>query len=212
MIRRSRKRKKGLFPLIFVFLVLTVLAAIKTNKLIRPIIIEQSEHFAEKTAAEITEKAVSDYLNSNRHNYSDYAAVLYNEQKQVASIETLTYSVNKLQSELSMLINHELDKTGRRETDIPVGSLTQTYLLNGKGPKLHIKICPVGSADVKMKSELAGAGINQTKHRISAVISVKMTSSTPLFSYETVSEFEFLIAENIIVGEVPQLSPYHSID
>ena len=57
-----------------------------------------------------------------------------------------------------------------------------------------------------MKSEFESAGINQTKHRILALIKVKMTSSTPLNSFETNSEFEFLIAENIIIGETPQFN------
>lgn len=210
MPRRHKRKKKAIMFLFAVIFLFMMFSAVKANKLIRPIVIQQSEHFSEKTASEITEKAVSEYLKNNRHEYCDYAAVLYNEEKQVTSIETISYSINKLQSELTLLINCELEKSGSKNAEIPVGSLTKTYILNGKGPKIHIRICPVGSADVKMKSELVSSGINQTKHRISAVINVKMTSSTPLFSYETNSEFEFLIAENIIVGEVPQLNHYRT--
>ena len=171
----------------------------------------QWKHFAEKEASELIESCVSEFLDRNKYCYSDYAAVLYNNKKQVTSIETVSYAVNKTQSELSMTINQKLKQISRKNTEIPLGSLTKSFILNGKGPKIHIKVAPVGCAYVKMKSELISAGINQTKHRITAIIKVNMTSSTPLINLKVTSEFEYLIAESVIIGEVPNITAYNGL-
>lgn len=189
---------------ILIFLLLNI------NSAIKPVIRKQASYVAEKEAAEIIQNCVYEYLDKNKNTYNDFAAVLYNDKKQAVSIETISYTVNKTQSELTLSINKRINHICDKYTEIPVGTLTRSYLLNGKGPKIHVKISAMGSAEVKLKSELESAGINQTKHRISAVISVKMTSSTPITSFETTSEFEFLIAENVIFGEIPDLAPYLS--
>ena len=48
--------------------------------------------------------------------------------------------------------------------------------------------------------------MNQTCHKISALITVEIESSLPLYSFSTEVSFEFLFAENIIVGEVSKIS------
>ena len=188
-----------------------IMLSVRLNASLKPVIRQQACHFAEKEASELIESCISEFLDRNKYCYSDYAAVLYNDRKQVTSIETISYAVNKTQSELTLAINSKLRQIGCKSTEIPLGSLTKTFLLNGKGPKIHIKITPVGCTTVRLKSELVSAGINQTKHRITAVIGINMSSSTPLISFSTASEFEFLIAESVIIGEVPDIVPYNGI-
>jgi sporulation protein YunB len=199
-------RKIG-FISILTFIVLFFLSSM-IEKTIKPYAIMQAEHFAQKTANEIIEQSVSEYLLQNRFTYNDFAAVLYDEKKKIASVETIPYTINKTQSDLTLLINKELELSGKQNAKIALGSLTSSYILTGKGPKINIRVAPIGVADVKLKSDFSEAGINQTRHRISAVICVKMTSSVPLYSFETKSNFEFILAENILIGDVPDISPY----
>lgn len=215
MKRKTKLRKKSIhrkIALIFVFAVISVfILSSMIEKKIRPYAVLQAEHFANKTANEIIEHSVSEYLKQNKFTYNDFAAVLYDDKKKIASIETIPYTINKTQSELTMLINKELEESGKRTAKIALGSLTSSFLLTGKGPKINIRVSPIGIADVRLKSDFSEAGINQTRHRISAIVSVKMTSSVPLYSFETVSDFEFILAENILIGDVPNISPYASV-
>ncbi|MBP5378821.1 MAG: sporulation protein YunB [Ruminococcus sp.] len=172
----------------------------------------QSEHIAQKYAAEVIEKTVSDYLENNKFTYCDFAAVLYDDKKKVTAIETLPYNINKVQSVLGCLINEKLEETNRKNAEISIGSLTGSGILTGKGPKIKIRISPIGSAHINIKSEFTDAGINQTCHRIFALITVKMTSAVPLYSFDTSTDFKFLIAENIIVGSVPNMTPITTYD
>ena len=208
-MRRFRKRRRKKPLLIWVIIISVILFSIfRTERALRPYAQLQAEHFAEKTANEIIEQTVSSYLERNKFTYNDFAIVLYDDNKKANSIETIPYTINKVQSDLTLLINKELEHSGSRSALIPLGTLTDSFLLTGKGPKIKIKVAPMGVAAVELKSEFNTSGINQTVHRISAVISTKMSSSTPLYSFDVVSEFELILAENVIVGAVPDISPY----
>ena len=125
------------------------------------------------------------------------------ENGKAVSIESLTGNINKVQSDLVLRISGELSENKNIKVKIPVGSLTDSYLLAGKGFSVPLNICSAGNVDVKLKSEFTSAGINQTCHRISAVVSTEINSSIPLYSFSSEAEFEFLIAENVLVGGVP---------
>ena len=210
---RYRKKTKRSHCAMFLFLlsvsIIVLIALIKTEKCIKPVAELQAEHFAQKTAAQVIETTVSGYIEQNRFTYSDFAAVLYDDEKKVSAIETLPYNINKVQSELGLLINENLEKFTKKSTDIPIGSLLDSNILTGKGPKINIKVSPVGSAQIRIKNDFTSAGLNQTCHRIYAVITVKMSSSVPLYSFDTNTEFEFVLAENVIVGKAPAFSPYN---
>ncbi|MBP7186364.1 MAG: sporulation protein YunB [Ruminococcus sp.] len=167
----------------------------------------RAKHFAEVCAENIVEQAAADYLRENEYTYSDFAAVLYNEGK-VVSIETIPCNINRVRNDIASAVNPKLADSGTISDRIPVGSLTGSYLLAGKGPKLKVKICPEGRAETEIRSEMESAGINQTRHRISAVITVKLTSSLPLYSFDSEVKYEFLLAETVIIGDVPDFVPY----
>lgn len=203
--RLSGRAKLGAL-LLGIILILLTIALIKTDKAVRPVAEQQAEHFSKQTANEIISEAVSGYLTENRYTYSDFAAVLYDESGNAVSIEAVTYNINKVQSELTSCINSDLTEAGNTSAEIPLGSLTDSYLLAGKGPHIRIRVCPARAATVKLTSSFTGAGVNQTCHRISAVVTADISSSIPLYSFETQTSFEFLLAENVIVGEVPESS------
>lgn len=203
--RLSGRAKLGAF-LFAVIAVLFVIALVRTDKAVRPVAAQQAEHYSKLTANKIISSAVSEYLSENRYTYSDFAAVLYDESGRAVSIEAVSYNINKVQSELSLLINSEFMNSGDTSAEIPLGSLTDSYLLAGKGPHIRLRICPAREASVRLTSSFCSAGVNQTCHRISAVVTADINSSIPLYSFSTETSFEFLLAENIIVGEVPESS------
>ena len=108
-----------------------------------------------------------------------------------------------MQSDIALKISEEFSENKNIKTEVPIGSLTDSYLLAGKGPSVPLSICSEGNVEVSLKSEFVSAGINQTCHRISAIINTDIHSSIPLYSFSSNAEFEFLVAENVIVGGVP---------
>ncbi|MCQ2460080.1 MAG: sporulation protein YunB [Ruminococcus sp.] len=182
--------------------------SVKTDRALKPVARLQAEHFAEMHTNQIIQSTVSDYLDKNRYTYSDFAFVLYDENEKCVSVESSPYTINKVQSDLTLAVNKRLEKSGNKSEKIPVGSLTDSFLLAGKGPELKIRVCPAGSASVKLKSDFDSSGINQTRHRISAEITVNISSSFPLYTFRKTVQFEFLLAENIIIGDVPDYTNF----
>lgn len=206
-MRKKRQKINKNKLIIAAFALVLIFALFRLEKSVKPVISLQAEQYAKMTASEIIDEAVSDYLKKNRYTYNDFAIVLYDENGKAVSIEAITYTINKVQSELNTAISAKIKEKGKNTVNMYLGSLSDSYLLVGKGPKLQLKICPIGSAEINIKSEMSSAGINQTRHRISAVIELEMSSSTPLYSFRTKTRFDFILAETVVFGEVPQLIP-----
>lgn len=205
---RYRRRKKNIrvcTVIAIFFAAAVVFLTVRAEKAIRPVAEMQAQHFAEVCADTIIQQAAADYLRENELTYNDFAAVLYNEGRAVA-IETIPCNINMVQSGLALTVNRALGSAGTKSERIPVGSLTGSYLLAGRGPSLKVRVCPVGKAEVEIRSAMESAGVNQTRHRISAVITAEVASSLPLYSFDSQVSFEFLLAETVIVGDVPLFS------
>lgn len=207
-MRRRRKkqniRAKLGAVILAIIVILLIAAAIGAENAVKDTAVMQAEYYSRLKTNEIVGAAVSDYLSENQYTYSDFAAVLYGEDQKIVSIEAIAYNINKVQAELTLTINKRLEECGNTTAEIPVGSLTDSYLLAGKGPHISLRICPVRDASVTLTSTFTSAGMNQTCHRISAVVTTEVNSSIPLYSFETQTSFEFLLAESVIVGEIPQ--------
>lgn len=206
--RRGRSNRRSVFGAIIlaVIIMILIISVIKTDKAVRPVAAMQAEHFAKSSASEIISEAVLEYLEENRFSYEDFAAVLYDENGNVVSIEAIPYNINKIQSGLTLTINRKFNSVSETYSKIPLGSLTGSYMLAGKGPHIRIRICPAEKASVELKSSFESAGINQTKHRISAIVTAEIKSSLPIYSFESEVSFEFLLAENVLIGDVPEYS------
>lgn len=202
--RSNRRPILGAIILIIIILLL-IFSIIKTDKAVRPVAAMQAEHYAKSSASEIISEAVLEYLEENRFSYEDFAAVLYDENGNVVSVEAIPYNINKVQSGLTLMINRKFSSASETYSKILL-SLTGSYMLAGKGPYIRIRICPAEKASVELKSCFESAGINQTKHRISAVVTAEIESSLPIYSFETEVSFEFLLAENVLIGDVPEYS------
>ncbi|HHX58006.1 MAG TPA: sporulation protein YunB, partial [Clostridiales bacterium] len=69
---------------------------------------------------------------------------------------------------------------------------------------LKIKIIPKGNVKTNLKSEFTPAGINQTRHRILIDITVQLLIVMPSKSEIAEISIDYVLAETIIVGDVPE--------
>lgn len=207
MKRHHRKRHDLRFSIGFAFvatiIIIVTVIVCSIEKSVKPVAELQAEQVAKNTANRIITETVSAYVAENEYTYSDFATVLYDADGRAVSVEALTANINRVQSELANQINKKLMDNKQTSAKIALGSLSGSYLLAGRGSEVTVRICPVGDAVVTLKSTFDSAGVNQTRHRIYADISANLISSIPLYSFETSENFEFLIAETIIVGSVP---------
>jgi sporulation protein YunB len=132
-----------------------------------------------------------------------------NEGK-ISALETNMAEMNRLQSQILSDILERLSVVSASELSIPVGTLTGTPLLAGRGPRIPVKMEFVGSSNARFDNDFTEAGINQTKHRVLLYVDVSVSILLPGFSTYTKVTNAFTVAETVIVGSVPQTYTYFS--
>ena len=92
---------------------------------------------------------------------------------------------------------------GDQGVTVPFGTVSGIPILAGKGPKLTLRFTPAGAVASTFSSEFTSAGINQTRHRINICLTASVRVVLPGEAVKLVVRAEATIAENIIVGDVP---------
>lgn len=87
---------------------------------------------------------------------------------------------------------------------IPFGNLTGLNILMGRGPEVPVRIIYLTSSKVDFRNELTAAGINQTKQQLDLEVTVNIDVLVPWDTESSSVVTEVLIADTVIVGQVPQ--------
>ena len=169
---------------------------------IKPTIIAMSEAKVEYIAVLAMNNAVSQILGGNIK-YTDLTDVLTDKNGKITMIQYNTILINTLARETSNLAQNEIRSLGTEGISVPLGSVTKSKLLSGRGPDIDVKIIPVGSVSTDFTDEFRQAGINQTRHRIFLSLKTQVRIVVPLGSNVVNVSTKVPIADTIIVGDVP---------
>ncbi len=131
------------------------------------------------------------------------SAVSYDGRGNIAGIQADSKAVNTVQTVLLEQINAALARERGAEFSVHLGTLTGLYTLTGRGAEIPLRYVPRGSAQVELQSEFTAAGINQTIHTLTAEITVHAGCSVPLYQADTTEHYTYLLAETVIIGDVP---------
>ena len=136
-----------------------------------------------------------------------YDRIVYFEKDlngRITALKTNMSEVNRLKTDILNIINDEILAMDTSDIGIPLGSLILPEFLSGKGPEIPVRIISISNSDAGFHSDFTEAGINQTLHQLSMEVLVDVTilvlGSTESY---TVSS-QVVVAETIIVGDVPQ--------
>ncbi len=137
--------------------------------------------------------------------YDDLFDIVYDNEGNVAMINTNSPSINSIAREIANLAQANLDSLGVQEISIAVGTFTGFALLTGFGPDVTIKIVPIGTANCDFVSFFQSAGINQTLHKIYIDVYADVNIITPIDEPTIQVKAEILVCENLIVGKIPEI-------
>ena len=136
--------------------------------------------------------------------YDDLFRVVKNEEGDIEMVQANSPEINMIAREIANLAQANLDELGLKEISIPIGTFTGLALLMGIGPDVTISVMPIGSALCDFVSYFTSAGINQTLHKIYIDVHATINIVTPIDEPTITVKAEVLVAENLIVGNVPQ--------
>lgn len=201
---RSRKKlnKRKIF-IAAVFTAIIIITVICIDIKIKNKIEQISIYYCNISVSEIINKSVSKTLNDNNTEYSDLVYELYDADNKLSSVKVKTDKLNILQTQIISDINRQLLNNSKNKIKIPLGTVSGSYLFSGRGPEIEIKFLPSGSVSSVLNSELTSAGINQSCHKISMNITADITAVFPSGSCNTSVQLNCILAESVIIGEVP---------
>ena len=127
----------------------------------------------------IVYQAVNEAIDSGQIAYEQLVSYEKDNEGRIAIVRSNMAAVNRLQSQILDLILSRIDQVSARELSIPVGSLTGSPLLAGRGPRISVRMESVGSSSARFENQFESAGINQTKHRIVLRIDVYVSILLP---------------------------------
>lgn len=200
----TKKRRQKLFYIyLIIIFIITFFAIWFFEWRVRPIINEVAASRAKSVAVKAIANVVSDVMIESDIDYGDLVSFQKNDENNVTAVTSNIVEINKLKSKIAIEIEKKVSDIDVMTTKIPLGNLLNQSLFSGLGPKIKIKMVPLGYAGIDVKNEFSSAGINQTKHEIYLEISLTISVLLPISSKSTSVVTQIPVAETIIVGMVP---------
>ncbi|MGN0783204.1 MAG: sporulation protein YunB [Christensenellales bacterium] len=195
-----KKLKKGII-LAVIFLVIVVVCIYTLNS-VSPTIVAFSEAKIKSLTTAAVNSAIFEVM-LEPISYGDLVSIEKNSDGEITLIAANSMIINKLARDMAQSTETYIEKMGEQDVKIPIGTLSGSPLLAGKGLKVTIRVLPLGSVKCQFVSEFETAGINQTRHKIYldvvATISIVLPTSQSIVKTNT----PVLVSESIIVGKVP---------
>lgn len=172
-----------------------------------------SEAGLSAVSQELTEEAARSYLLSAinqavneemQEGEGSFVAVCKSGSGEVSAVSADIAKLNSLKTGVMSRLSKSLN--GKVTAYVPVGSLTNVGILNGRGPKVPIKLNLESSADISFQTEFDSAGVNQSCHRITMTVKARTYSQSQRFETRVEAQTVTVLAETVIVGAVPDVA------
>lgn len=200
MRRTARKPWKRRMLCLSAALVLLVVAA---DIRLRPTARAAGVNAAKRQAMTAASNAVMRVLGDGVA-YDRLMVATRDENGAVRSMEADAAAVNRLTAAVTAAVTEELNGEMSR-LSVPIGTMTGSTLLMGRGPAVTLRLQQDGAVVTTLESRFDSAGINQTAHRLELRLQFSVLVLVP-GTPETVSvDTNFLVAETVLVGDVPAL-------
>lgn len=207
-IRLSGRQRLVIWSTLIV-LVLTTIVCVAVIHM-EPILISMATARASNTVNRIVVEAVNDAIQGGEIDYSILVSFEKDAEGHVTALKSNMAAFNRLQSRIADDILLRLSEVSTTTLSIPIGTLTGSSLLAGRGPAIKVKMQSVGSTTASFRNTFSAAGINQTRHQILLDVQVNVSILLPGFRTSTKVNNEISVAETVIVGSVPQTYTYFS--
>ena len=139
-----------------------------------------------------------------QYQYEDLITIHRDNDNNITMLQSKIIPINYIISDVGEKVQKRINEMETEKIHINLGGLTGSKLLSGMGPSIPIKLNLVGNVETDLRSEFQSQGINQTIHRIYLQVDCKINVLTPYQTMEEQISNQVLIAENIIVGKIPE--------
>ena len=205
---KGRKNLTLIRIFLLIVIIITILIYILSLKYIEPVFKTLCEEKVKSVATIITNQESTKIM--NKYQYDELYTIEKDENGNIVVIKSNVVPINNMISDLTENIQRSFNEMESVRIDMKLGNFFGTYFFSGVGPSIPSKVAITGTLDTEVKSEFIAKGINQTLHRIYVEFRCVVKIITPLKNYEKDIINQVIIAEHIIVGNIP--STYYNLE
>ena len=198
----ARGRRRRILVLTLAVMVSLAASALWAERNLTRVVLSLAQARARSMAVQALHESASELLSSGQVTYDSLISVSTDAAGQVRLIQANTPEMNRLAATVSLAAQQKLQRQ-EQTVSVPLGSVTGLTLLSGHGPRIPVRILPLGSVNASFHTDFQTAGINQTRHRISLTLTAAMQLVIPTGAQKMEVTTQVAMAESIIVGEVP---------
>ena len=207
MVKYEYKKKKvstrkKLIIVFTIILLIIISILLYLHYVVNPIIIDASEAKVRSLTQSAVESAVYDVI-KDEYLYSDLIEIIKDSNNDIQMISANAYKINLLSKEILNSAQNNLTTLGEQGIEIGIGTFTGITLFTDKGPKVSLKLSPIGTIYTRFHSEFTSAGINQTNHSIYLYVQTDVSLILPTDTKVISTTTEVLLTESIIQGKIP---------
>ena len=207
-LRLTGRQRVGIWLTLLVLALLA--AAVSLLWHLKPVMTSIATARVSNLVNRIVSAAVNEAVENGDIDYQNFVIFEKDETGHITALRSNVAEVNRMQGQITDEILHRLSEVATSELEIPLGTLTGSALLAGRGPSLFVRMQAVGSASAAFRNQFTAAGINQTRHQIFLDVDVYMSILLPGMKTSTRVSNEIAVAETVIVGGVPDTYTYFS--
>ena len=200
-VRRKIKITKLL--IVIVLIALLIVGYTLIDNAIKPTILSLSEAKLRAIAVQAMNDAVRETVGSDV-SYSDLINIQKDSEGKIVLVSANAVKMNQLAASTAIAAQDKILNLGEQGIGIPIGTILGGQLMTGRGPQVKVKFEPVGSVSTDFMTEFEDAGINQTRHKVYLVFNATVRILIANASQTVEITSQVLIADTIIIGEVPQ--------
>ena len=197
---KSRRKIKNTMPVVSIFLV-AIITCFSIWNFVNPIFETLCKDKAKSVATMITNEETTKII--EKYNYDTFFTIQKDEKGSIQIINANVLRINQVTSDIAVAIQKALDNNEKNKIYIHSGAITGIRFLSGTGPRIPLKIASVGNIDTDLRSEFISQGVNQTLHRVYLNVKTNVSILSSFKTIESSIENQALIAEHVIIGEIP---------
>ena len=207
-LRLTARQRAGVWLTLLTLALLA--AAVSLLWHLKPVMTSMATARVSNMVNRIVSAAVNEAVENGQIDYGNFVIFDKDDTGHITALRSNVAEVNRMQGQIADEILHRLSEISTSELEIPLGTLTGSVLLAGRGPSLFVRMQAVGSASATFRNQFTSAGINQTRHQIFLDVDVYMSILLPGMKTSLKVSNEIAVAETVIVGGVPDTYTYFS--
>lgn len=201
MLKRSRLRR--ILRVIVIIVLLAAAVYLLLEKSLTRVMLDTAHARANAMTVDTMNEAVRRSV-QDAAVYDQLISIRTDQAGRITMLSANTARMNELAASVAIAAQDALTQNESMRITVPLGAALNVPFFSTLGPKIAIRVVPVGAVNASFATEFEAAGINQTRHKIFLELRATVRLLLPTGAKAVTVDTQVLIAESIIVGDVPQ--------